>query len=129
MPRSSSFTLNMCYRTSFASIKNASSKSYFEIYSLWTLRRLNFAKMYYPKVLRFDTAPWINMVLSSISYSIRFVWFGPNEMNVTSDKNYVAPKYAFIAIAIVSNLKTKRMVRNLLSISFVEYPEIFIRRN
>lgn len=43
-------------------------------------------------------------------------------MNVTSGKNYVAPKYAFIAIAIVSNLKTKRMVRNLLSIYFRRVP-------
>lgn len=61
---------------------------YFEPFAtLWTFTDplLNFGRMYYPRVLGFDTAPWVNMgALGQLVTILDLYVFGPNEMRASN---------------------------------------------
>ena len=78
---------------------------YYEPFAtLWTFTDpvFNFGRLYYPKVLGFDLAPWLNMMFLNYVIFYLDVWLhGMNDMN-SGEENMITtnlssnPKYAFI---------------------------------
>ena len=112
---------------------------YFEPFAtLWTFTDplLNFGRMYYPRVLGFDTAPWVNMgALGQLVTILDVYIFGPNEMRASNPSEPVIKpdlteddvpslKYKIVS-DIIDNIKPDHQKEWLESFSF---EDIYFRR-
>ena len=100
---------------------------YFEPFAtLWTFTDplLNFGRMFYPRVLGFDTAPWINMgAVAQLVTMLDVYVFGPNAMN-GSESTEDSLKYKIVG-DIIDNVKPENQKEWLESFSF---EDIYFRR-
>ena len=99
---------------------------YFEPFAtLWTFTDplLNFGRMFYPRVLGFDTAPWVNMAAVAQVVSLLDVYvFGPNTMRGESNEDSL--KYKIVE-DMIDNVKPENQKEWLESFSF---EDIYFRR-
>ena len=103
---------------------------YFEPFAtLWTFTDpvLNFGRLFYPKVLGWDTAPVANMaLLSQLTTKLDLFVFGPNEMNGNESVEFMpdAPKYSIVG-DILDSIKPENQKEWLESFTF---EDIYFRR-
>ena len=99
---------------------------YFEPFAtLWTFTDplLNFGRMFYPRVLGFDTAPWVNMGAVAQVVSLLDVYvFGPNTMRGESNEDSL--KYKIVE-DMIDSVKPENQKEWLESFSF---EDIYFRR-
>ena len=103
---------------------------YFEPFAtLWTFTDpvLNFGRLFYPKVMGWDTAPVANMaLLNQLTAKLDLFVFGPNEMNGNEGVEFMedAAKYSIVG-DILDSIKPENQKEWLESFTF---EDIYFRR-